>query len=129
MGIIQGFIASFIILLLKNIITTLFTTNSIIQSHIYKLIPILSFQQILVSITLSMEGLVLGTKTTTTQDNNNHHTNIQSSFQYLALSTLLSTILSMFVLKYFAYSVHDILMYGINSLFFLRLFFSSYKVI
>jgi putative MATE family efflux protein len=103
-SILQGLATTGALLLASPVIPNMFTTDATIRWHLKSLMPLLAWQQLLVSLTLVTESLAIG----------------GNQFQLLAFGTTLSTILAMGQLQQ-ATTVVDIWSRGIVTLFVGRL--------
>jgi Na+-driven multidrug efflux pump len=76
---LQGVLSTAAILLAGNAVPRIFTPDPVIRAHLVQLMPHLAFQQILVSVTLVMESLVIGA----------------NEFNLLAIGTSISTLFAL----------------------------------
>ena len=100
----QGFLSTMAIFGLGQFAPSIFTTDPSILSHLKDIIPILAWQQILISLTLVTESLAIGA----------------SKFNLIAVGTAISTLIAINILAG-AKSVVDIWSGGIIALFVGRL--------
>ena len=75
---VQGLVSTLIISLLGRVVPAIFTTDPLIREHLHHLMPHLAWQQILISFTLVVESLSVGS----------------NQYTLLAGGTLISTILA-----------------------------------
>lgn len=107
-GILQGLGSTALILVFRNILPRMLTSDSAIQQHLVHLMPHLAWQQLLVSLTLIIESLAAG----------------GNQFSLLGIGTSVATIFSMQALQK-ATSVEAIWSRGIVTLFVGRLLTAS----
>lgn len=111
-AILQGLVSMLVVRALHCVVPTLFTPDPIIQGHLHKLMPVLAFQQVLVSVTLVVESLAVGA----------------SQFKTLALGTTFATVVSIWQLAQQT-SVEGIWNSGIVTLFCGRLATAVYACV
>lgn len=103
-ALLQGFASFLAVDAINLLVPQLFTKDPLIQQHLHKLMPHLAWQQILVSLTLVVEGLAMGA----------------NQFRILASGTALSTIVAIWQISQQT-SIEGIWELGIVSLFVGRL--------
>jgi Na+-driven multidrug efflux pump len=108
-AVLQGLVSMAVVKGMAVWVPGIFTPDPIIQGHLFKLIPCLAWQQVLVSLTLVVESLAVGA----------------NQFQTLALGTTAATVVSIWQL-FQQTSVEGIWNSGIVTLFAGRLLTASY---
>lgn len=108
-AVVQGLISMLVADCLDFVVPGLFTPDPVIQAHLHKLMPVLAWQQVLVSLTLVVESLAVGA----------------SQFKTLAIGTAAATVVSIWQLARQT-SVEGIWNSGIISLFCGRLITAIY---
>jgi MATE family multidrug resistance protein len=103
-ALLQGFASFIAVDAINLLVPQLFTKDPLIQQHLHKLMPHLAWQQILVSLTLVVEGLAMGA----------------NQFRILASGTALSTMVAIWKISQQT-SIEGIWELGIVSLFVGRL--------
>ncbi len=105
----QGIISMLVVDGIDIAVPQLFTNDIVIQRHLHQIMPCLAWQQILVSLTLVLEGLAVGA----------------TQFRTLAIGTALSTIFSVWQISKQT-TIEGIWSFGIVSLFFGRLLTAAF---
>lgn len=111
---LQGAVAciAWLSVLGRYVVPTAFTSDLTIRKHLVSLMPTLAWQQILVSLTLVVEGLAVG----------------GNQFKIMAFGTTISTVLAMLQLQH-ATDIVSIWAKGINALFVGRLLTAVFATI